>query len=85
MVEGHTISLTKDEYDLFIYLIKHPSRVFSRDELITLVLSHSQAYDRVIDTHIKAIRHKIDVDPSHSSYIKTHYGIGYQFVGQKDA
>ncbi|HAX03324.1 MAG: hypothetical protein A2Y45_00815 [Tenericutes bacterium GWC2_34_14] len=83
-VDQKLINLTKDEYDLLIYLIKHPLRSFSRDELITLVLPHSQAYDRVIDTHIKNIRQKIDVHPFRDSYIKTHYGIGYQFVGKKD-
>lgn len=83
-VDGSKVNLTKDEYDLLIFLIKHPSRSFSRDELITLVLPHSQAYDRVIDTHIKNIRQKIDIHPFQPSYIKTHYGLGYQFIGQKD-
>jgi DNA-binding response OmpR family regulator len=43
----------------------------------------SDAYDRVIDVFIKNIRKKIDLN-SELSYIKTHYGIGYQFVGVKD-
>jgi len=83
-VDNKLINLTKDEYDLLIHLAKYANRSFTRDELINRVLPHSQAYDRVIDTHIKNIRQKIDVHPLCDSYIKTHYGIGYQFVGKKD-
>lgn len=83
-VDGKRINLTKDEYDILIFLAKHPNRTFSREEIFQWVLPHSEAYDRIIDTHIKNIRKKIDTHPFEPSYIKTHYGIGYQFIGQKD-
>ncbi|PKK94222.1 MAG: DNA-binding response regulator [Tenericutes bacterium HGW-Tenericutes-6] len=82
-IDETLISLTPYEYDVLWYLISHPHMVLSRDMIIEQCFSDSDAYDRVIDAFIKNIRKKIDIS-THQSYIKTHYGIGYQFVGVKD-
>lgn len=82
-VKDQLINLTKYEYDVLWHLISHPNIIYSRDMIIEQCFLESEAYDRVIDVFIKNIRKKID--PSNDrSYIKTHYGIGYQFVGVKD-
>ena len=36
-------------------------------------------YDRIIDTHIKNIRAKLDQDSKNPTYIKTIRGMGYRF------
>jgi DNA-binding response OmpR family regulator len=82
-VHNQLINLTQYEYDILLHLLSHPNIVFSRDMIIEQCFSNSDAYDRVIDVFIKNIRKKIDFY-SEKSYIKTHYGIGYQFVGVKD-
>ena len=82
-VKNELIYLTQYEYDVLLYLLKHPNIVFSRETIIEHCFSHSDAYDRVIDVFIKNIRKKIDFLPE-QSYIKTHYGVGYQFVGVRD-
>jgi DNA-binding response OmpR family regulator len=82
-VNHQIISLTQYEYDVLWHLLSHPGTVFSRDMIIEQCFSNSEAYDRVIDVFIKNIRKKIDSNPN-QSYIKTHYGIGYQFVGIRD-
>lgn len=81
-VNNQLINLTQYEYDVLWHLLSHPNIVFSRNMIIEQCFSNSDAYDRVIDVFIKNIRKKIDVS-SEKSYIKTHYGIGYQFVGVK--
>ncbi|MCU0105218.1 response regulator transcription factor [Acholeplasma vituli] len=83
LVNNQLINLTQYEYDVLWHLLSHPNIVFSRDMIIEQCFSNSDAYDRVIDVFIKNIRKKIDFS-SEKSYIKTHYGIGYQFVGVKD-
>ena len=40
-------------------------------------------YDRVIDTHIKNLRKKIEDDPKKPKYICTIHGMGYRFGGSK--
>jgi len=82
-VHNQLINLTQYEYDILFHLLSHPNVVFSRDMIIEQCFLDSDAYDRVIDVFIKNIRKKIDLT-SELSYIKTHYGIGYQFVGVKD-
>ncbi len=82
-VNNQLINLTQYEYDVLLHLLSNPNVVFSRDMIIEQCFLDSDAYDRVIDVFIKNIRKKID-PASELSYIKTHYGIGYQFVGVKD-
>lgn len=76
--------LTPYEYDVLIHLATHPHVVFSRNMIIEQCFSNSDAYDRVIDVFIKNIRKNLDDPHCNITYIKTHYGIGYQFVGEKD-
>ncbi|MGE4572459.1 MAG: response regulator transcription factor [Candidatus Izemoplasmatales bacterium] len=80
-VDDKNITLTKNEYDLFWFLVQHKHQVFSRDQLLNHLFSESDAYDRVIDVYIKNIRKKFSVQ---DELIKTHYGLGYQFVGDVD-
>jgi DNA-binding response OmpR family regulator len=82
--DGDEVNLTKNEYDLLWFLVTHNKQVFSRDQLINQLFSNSQAYDRVIDAYIKNIRKKLSNNNHHPQIIKTHYGLGYQFVGEED-
>ncbi|AUD63737.1 hypothetical protein BK010_09085 [Tenericutes bacterium MO-XQ] len=77
------IKFTEYEFDILLFLAQHPQLVFSREQIIETCFKDSDAYDRVIDAFIKNIRKKIDKDQD-QSYIKTHYGIGYEFVGEVD-
>jgi len=78
------ISFTKYEYDVLWHLCSNKERIYSRDDLIEILFSDSDAYDRVIDAYIKNIRKKLDDSANQPKYIKTHYGLGYQFVGETD-
>lgn len=88
--EGHIIkknqleiNLTPNEFKILAALIKFPSKVFTRDELISLALGDEfEGYDRAVDSHIKNIRQKIENDPKNPVYILTIYGIGYKFGGE---
>ena len=75
---------TKYEYDVLWHLCSNKERIYSRDDLIEILFSDSDAYDRVIDAYIKNIRKKLDDSANQPKYIKTHYGLGYQFVGETD-
>ena len=83
-IDHQLITLTKHEYEILLLLAKHPNIVYTRDMIIEECFDDSEAYDRVIDVFIKNIRKKLDNKESGLSYIKTHYGIGYQFGGIKD-
>ncbi|MDP2813913.1 MAG: response regulator transcription factor [Erysipelotrichaceae bacterium] len=81
--KGQPVTLTPNEYKIFVALIKFPSKTFTRDELIQAALGQDfEGYDRAVDSHIKNIRQKIETDSKKPVYIITVHGIGYKFGGQ---
>ena len=76
------LSLTPSEYNLLSVFYKHPERTFTREELIASALGEDyEGYDRVIDTHIKNLRQKIEPDAKQPRYLVTIHGVGYRFNG----
>ena len=79
---GQLLSLTPSEWKLLSALIKQPKKVYTREELIERIYGPDFAgYDRVIDTHIKNLRKKVESDPKNPVYVKTVHGLGYKFGG----
>ncbi|TDT57291.1 response regulator transcription factor [Fonticella tunisiensis] len=80
---NNIVNLTPTEYKLLLTMIKYPHKAFTRDELICLVLGDEyDGYDRVIDTHIKNLRQKIEDNTKEPKYIITIHGVGYRFGGE---
>jgi two-component system, OmpR family, response regulator ResD len=79
---GETVPLTPKEFQLLLQMAKSPGRAFRRDDLIETVFGFDYEGDtRSIDQHIKNLRSKIEVDPKDPKFIKTVFGVGYQFTG----
>jgi len=75
-----SLDLTPTEYDLLLVLARHQGRVLSRGQLIEAAWGHDYFGDeRVIDTHIKRLRHKVEDDPTAPRFITTVRGTGYRF------
>jgi len=83
-IDGKLIELTHYEYNILWQLISNRFRTLSRDQLIESCFSESEAFDRIIDVYIKNIRKKLSDDAVNPSFIKTVYGLGYQFIGEHD-
>jgi len=76
------VTLTPSEYSILVALATNPKRTFTRDELIQLALKDDfEGYDRVIDTHMKNLRQKIEPDAKQPCYLLTVHGVGYRFGG----
>ena len=79
------ITLTRSEYNILLTLSENIKRVFTRNELIDRVMGEDvDVFDRIIDSHIKNLRSKIEYDSKSPKYILTIYGVGYKFGGNKD-
>ncbi len=79
---GAAVPLTPNEWRILSALIKYPSKVFTRDELICAALGDEfDGFHRAIDTHVKNIRQKLEDDPKNPVYILTVHGVGYRFGG----
>jgi DNA-binding response OmpR family regulator len=79
---GVSVSLTPNEFKIISTLAQHPKKVYTREELISIMSGNDfDGYDRVIDTHIKNIRQKVETDSKNPKYILTVHGVGYKFGG----
>lgn len=80
---GQAVAVTPIEWKILMALTKYPQKVFTRENLIELVFDLDfSGYDRVIDTHVKNLRKKIEDDPKNPVYICTVHGMGYKFGGR---
>ncbi len=74
------LDLTTLEFNLFATFISYPGRVWSRTQLIDKLWGNDFfGDDRVVDTHIRRLRKKIEPDPANPVFIKTVIGLGYKF------
>lgn len=79
-VSGNTVSTTTREFRLLEYLARHPSRVFTRDQLLDAVWTEgSFVTPRSVDVYVRRLREKIELDPDNPAYLKTIRGMGYRF------
>ncbi len=73
-VNGVEIELTPTEFDLLVFLLRNPGRVFGRDELLTDVWGYSSAVgSRTVDVHVAQLRSKLEP----AEIIRTVRGVGY--------
>ncbi|MBN1545196.1 MAG: response regulator transcription factor [Syntrophaceae bacterium] len=80
-VDGKGIDLTAREIKLLTFLIKHPGRVYTREELLNYVWGdESYVEPRTVDVHISRLRAVIEPDKEKPSYLLTLRGIGYKFA-----
>ncbi|HSJ37623.1 MAG TPA: response regulator transcription factor [Planococcus sp. (in: firmicutes)] len=78
-VAGKPVTLTRREFDLLAFLLKHREQVFSREQLMEKLWGE-QAYNvttRTVDTHIKTLRIKLG---EAGGAIETVWGLGYKLV-----
>ena len=77
-VDGAPVELTATEFDLLGQLMRHPGRVFTRDQLLSAVWGYEAAAGtRTVDVHISQLRTKL----GEASPIRTVRGVGYAVDG----
>jgi two-component system response regulator ResD len=78
---GAEVTLTQREFDLLLFLARHPGRVFSREELMDAVWHYSFYTDTsTITVHIRRLRAKIEATPEEPGLLQTVWGVGYRFA-----
>ncbi len=79
-VRGEEIQLTQREFEVLLFLARHPGQVFSRNQLMDAVWQYSFYTDTsTVTVHIRRLRAKIEPDPSEPRHIQTVWGVGYRF------
>ena len=78
---GEEVELTMKEFDLILFLMKNPGKVYSRESLLDLVWGYDYLGDtRTVDVHIRRLREKLELTPAQPRHIITKWGVGYYFA-----
>jgi DNA-binding response OmpR family regulator len=81
---GVSINLTPREYDLLLYMMKHPNQVLTREQLLDAVWGFDYYGDtNVVDVYIRYVRKKLEENEL-LSFIQTVRGVGYVLKEQKN-
>ncbi|MGH9302964.1 MAG: response regulator [Acidimicrobiales bacterium] len=84
-VRGETVELTPTEWGILLALAGFPGRVYSRFELINRVRGYEfEGYERTVDSHVKNLRRKVEVEPSSPRIVETVLGAGYRLGLRRD-
>lgn len=78
---GRPLDLTPTEFRLLHYLLSHPDRPLTRDQILEAVWGYDSEvdYDRTVDVHMHRLRQKLEDDPANPRYFVTVRGVGYKF------
>ena len=75
---GADVHLSPTEFSLLRYLLEHPGRVFSREQLLDAVWGHDIYVElRTVDVHIRRLRKGLDYDGKQPDIIRTVRSAGY--------
>ena len=75
--DGEQVELTPKEFDLLLWMARHPRQVFTRERLLDAVWGYEYAGDtRTVDMHIQRLRKKLRAGES----IVTVFGVGYKYA-----
>jgi DNA-binding response OmpR family regulator len=76
---GRPLDLTFKEFELLKYLVQHPGRVFTREQLLQEVWGYDYfGGTRTVDVHVRRLRAKLG--PENETLIGTVRNVGYRFV-----
>ena len=79
--DGEAVELTMKEFDLILFLMKNPGKVYSREALLDQVWGYDYQGDtRTVDVHVRRLREKLEPDPANPRCILTKWGVGYYFA-----
>ena len=73
------LALTSREYDLLVFLMRHPRQAFTREQLLEQVWNWSFGDTSTVTVHVRRLREKVEADPTLPRRIVTVWGVGYRF------
>ena len=76
---NRALALKNKEYELLLFLMRHPGQVFSREDLYEMIWGLESMGDNItVAVHINRLREKIEDDPAHPQLLQTVWGVGYR-------
>lgn len=85
-LDGKPMDLTTNEFSVLSVLAGNAGKVMSRDDIMLALKGlDCDAFNRSIDITISRIRQKLGDPPKNPHFIKTIWGTGYVFLGQRNS
>ena len=82
-LNGEDLGLTLTEFELLRYLVRHPRKAFTRQQLLETIWKDAMMVtERTVDAHIKNLREKLG---DFAQHIQTVRGVGYRFVREEES
>ena len=78
-LDGADLALTVREFDLLVFLMRHPGRAFKRAELLEAVWGWTFGDQSTVTVHVRRLREKIEADPAAPKRLLTVWGVGYRY------
>ena len=76
---GMELPLKNKEYELLLFLMRHPEQVFSREDLYEMIWGLESMGDNItVAVHINRLREKIEDTPAAPKLLQTVWGVGYR-------
>ncbi len=76
---GRELNLKNKEYELLLFLMRHPEQVFSREDLYEMIWGLESMGDNItVAVHINRLREKVEDDPAAPKLLQTVWGVGYR-------
>ena len=83
VLDGDDLGLTLTEFELLRYLVRHPRKAFTRQQLLETIWKDAMMVtERTVDAHIKNLREKLG---DFAKHIQTVRGVGYRFVEEAES
>jgi len=80
VVRGETVELSRKEFDLLALLVSQSGHVVTRKQCMEKIWrDRTKGDSRTLDTHVKRLRKKVELNPAEPDHILTVRGIGYRF------
>lgn len=79
VLAGEVLALTAREYDLLVFLLRHPRTAFTREQLLERVWDWSFGDVSTVTVHVRRLREKIEPDPTNPIRLVTVWGVGYRY------
>lgn len=80
--QGNEVELSRLEFDLLRYLLEARGAIVGRTELLQEVWGYaSPVSTRTVDTHMHALRTKLELDPGNPAHLLTIRKVGYRLKG----
>lgn len=79
LLDGVELPLKNREYELLLFLMRHPGQVFNREDLYEMIWGLESMGDNItVAVHIGRIREKLEDDPASPKLLQTVWGVGYR-------